>query len=230
MPPKPGRSRARGPALTEEKILRCAIRLADEKGIEAVSMRAIAGKLGVEAMALYNHVGGKDEILGGIVEIVVSEIDVPVGGSDWRACMRRRAISAHEVLLRHPWAAALIESNTGTGRSRLKYADSVLGVLRKAGFSIELAYDAFLTLDSYIYGFALQEVNWPYPSNEVPAAIARLQAQIPATEYPHVTEVMGFVTRKRLESPNGYEREFAFGLELILDGLERTLAASKKGD
>src|SRR3990170_833011 len=128
MPRKSGRGRARGAALTEEKILRCAIRLADEKGIEAVSMRAIAGKLGVEAMALYNHVGGKDEILGGIVDLVVSEIDVPVGGSDWMACMRRRAISAHEVLLRHPWASGLIESHTGTGPSRLKYADSVLGV------------------------------------------------------------------------------------------------------
>lgn len=229
MPPKAVRGRPRGAALTPEKILRCAIRLADERGIEAVSMRTIAGKLGVEAMALYNHVAGKDEILGGIVDLVVSEIDVPAGGSDWRACMRRRAISAHEVLLRHPWASALIESHAGPGPIRLRYADSVLGVLRRAGFSIELAYEAFLTLDSYIYGFALQEVNWPSPPNEVPAAVARLRPQIPASEYPHVTEVMDFVTRRRAEAPKAaYEAEFAFGLELILDGLERTLQASAK--
>ena len=223
MPRKPARGRARAP-LSQEKILRCAIRMADEAGIEALSMRALAAKLGVEAMSLYNHIPSKDELLNGIVDLVVAEIDVPTGGPDWRASMRRRAISAHEVLLRHPWAAAVIESRASQSPIRLRYADSVLGVLRGAGLSIERAYEAFLTLDSYVYGFTLQEVSWPHPAEEVETVIERLRPQIPAADYPHVTEVMGFVSqRPRASSPRAYEAEFLFGLDLILDGLEKRI-------
>jgi AcrR family transcriptional regulator len=226
-PRKPGGGRPRA-ALNEEKILRCAMRVADEEGIDAVSMRTVAGKLGVEAMSLYNHVGGKDQILSGIVDLVVAEIDVPVGGSDWRASMRRRAVSAHEVLLRHPWASALIESRASQSPIRLRYADSVLGILRQAGFSIEMAYNAFLTLDSYVYGFTLQEVSWVYPPDQVKEVVARLRPQVPAADYPHVTEIMEFVAQREAPSPRAYEAEFAFGLDLILDGLARAVAGSRE--
>jgi len=229
MPKRPARGRPRSPVLGNEKILRCALRLADERGIDALSMRTIAGKLGVEAMSLYNHVSGKDHILEGIVDLVVAEIRAPVSGGDWKTSMRRWALSAHEVLLRHPWAAVLIESRPVPSPVRLRYADSVLGALRGAGFPVEMAYQAFLTIDSYIYGFTLQEVSWPYPVNEVPAHVANLRPQVPASEYPHVTEVMDAVLRRRaVSTAAAYEAEFTFGLDLILEGLSRVLAEVTK--
>lgn len=227
MPRKPRsdakRRRTRRAPLSRERILRRAIEQADQNGIESLSMRRLAGSLGVEAMSLYNHVANKDEMCDGMVDLVVSEIDVPTGAADWKTAMRRRAISAHEVLLRHPWASALFESRTTLSPVRLRYADSFLGVLREAGFSIKLAYNAFLTLDSYVYGFTLQEVNWAHGPEEVPSVIERLSPQVPVNEYPRVAEVMGFVMRSRTEragSAAAYESEFEFGLDLILDGFE----------
>lgn len=184
-------------------------------------MRSIAAKLGVEAMSLYNHVSGKDQILDGIADLVVAEIRAPPSGGDWRSSMRRWALASHAVLLRHPWAAALIESRPTPSPVRLRYADSVLGVLRGAGFAVERAYQALLTIDSYIYGFTLQEVSWPYRADEVPSRIAELRPQIQASDYPHVSEVMGAVMSLRGRSAIPYEAEFAFGLDLILDGLDR---------
>lgn len=221
---RPARGRPRSPVLGDEKILRCALRLADEQGIEALSMRTIAAKLGVEAMSLYNHVTGKDHILDGIVDLVIAEISAPASGGDWKTSIRRWGFSLHEVLLRHPWAAVLIESRPTLGPARLRYGDSVLGAFRAAGFSVEAAYHAFMTLDSYIYGFALQEVSWPSPADAVPARIESLRGQIPASEFPHITEVMEAVLRRRAAAPTtAYEAEFAFGLDLILDGLGRVL-------
>ncbi len=222
-------SRKRATGLTPERILRSALRIADEDGLTAVSMRSIAAKLGVEAMSLYNHVTGKEQIIVGIIDLVLEEIDVLLTATDWKASMRRRAISAREAMLRHPWAAALIESHSSTSDVRLRYADSVLSVLRRAGFTIQQAYGAFLTLDSYIYGFVLQEVNWPHEPQEVPEAIEQIRPQVSPSRFPYVTEVMSFVARQRSESPGGYESEFAFGLELVLDGLERLLSASGEG-
>jgi AcrR family transcriptional regulator len=221
LPSDAKRRRTRRVPLSRERILRRAIEQADRNGIESLSMRRLAASLGVEAMSLYNHVANKDEICDGMVDLVVSEIDLPTGAADWKAAMRRRAISAHEVLLRHPWAAALFESRTTLSPVRLRYTDSVLGVLREAGFSIELAYNAFLTLDSYVYGFTLQEVNWAHKPEEVPSVIERLSPQVPVDEHPHLAEVMGFVMRSRTErAASAYESEFQFGLDLILDGFE----------
>jgi AcrR family transcriptional regulator len=229
MPKRPARGRPRSPVLGDQKILLCALRLADERGIDALSMRTIAGKLGVEAMSLYNHVSGKDHILDGIVDLVIAEIRAPAVGGDWKMSMRQWALSSHEVLLRHPWAAVLIESRPNLSPVRLKYGDSVLGALRGAGFNVDTAYQAFLTIDSYIYGFTLQEVSWPYPANEVPARIEDVRGQIPAGEFPHITEVMEAVLRRRALSPAAaYESEFVFGLDLILTGLDRILTESRK--
>jgi AcrR family transcriptional regulator len=222
--PEPQPRRARRAFLSQERILRRAIKLADKQGIESLSMRRLASSLGAEAMSLYNHFASKDEILDRMIDLIVSEIDVPTSEADWKTAMRRRANSAHEVLLRHPWAPALFESRRNLSPVRLRYADSVLGILRAGGFPLELAYDAFLTLDSYVYGFTLQEVNWPYEAQELPAAVERLSPQVPAGEYPRVAEMLDFARRPR---PGGtaaaYESEFAFGLDLILDGLERAL-------
>jgi len=223
MAKKPRRGATRRAPLSAERILRCAIGLADDSGIESLSMRNLADQLGVEAMSLYNHISNKDDILEGMTDLVVAEIELPSGDVDWKAGMRQRAISAHHVLLRHPWAAALLESRPGVSPTRLRYADSVLGVLRRAGFSVELAYEAFLTLDSYIYGFTLQAASWAYEAKEAPAVVERLMTQVPMSEYPHLVEVMGFVRGPRAgrASAASYQSEFEFGLDLILDGLER---------
>lgn len=214
--------------LSRERVLRAAIALAHEGGIESLTMRKLGQALGVEAMSLYRHVANRDEILDGIVDMVISEIEVPRKGADWKMAMRQRAISAHEVLLRHPWASSLFESRKGVSPERLRYADAIVGSLREAGFPIATAYRAFLTLDSYIYGFTLQEVSWALDAAELPEVTARLRPQIPADVYPNVLEVMEYVAdsksaragSKGKRAP-GFSSEFEFGLELILDGLGR---------
>lgn len=224
MSPKTDPGPARVP-LSKEAVLRAAIALADESGIDALSMRRLAEKVGVEAMSLYTHVKNKDEILDGIVDLVVSEIALPKG-RDWKAAMRRRAISAHQVLLRHPWAAGLVESRMSLGGPGLRLCNAVLGELRQAGFPIELAYHAFLTLDSYIYGFTLQELSWPHAADQLPEAIAAVKPQISTREYPYLHEIMGYVLGSPKRAPvgpgsRGYDTDFEFGLDLILDALER---------
>ena len=205
--------------LTRERVLQAAIALCDEGGIESLSMRKLGQELGVEAMSLYNHVANKDDILDGIVDEVVSEIEVPPIGDDWKAALRQRANSARDVLSRHPWATGLIESRTNPGPATLRYYDSVIGSLREAGFSIEMAAHAFSALDSYIYGFALQEVSLPFETSEEASDVAEiLLERLPADEYPHLTEM---TTEHAMKPRYDYANEFGFGLELILDGLER---------
>ncbi len=204
--------------LTRERVLRAASAFADENGIESLSMRRLGQQLGVEAMSLYNHVANKDEILDGMVEMVVGEFEVPPEGVDWKVAMRQTAKSIHEVLLRHPWASVLIESRVQASPVRFRYGDAVSGTLRRAGFSIELAYRAFLTIESYIHGFTLQEVNCPFDAEERPDVAATLEPQIAVDEYPYLAEMIGLMMQK---GAAGYESEFEFGVNLILDGLER---------
>jgi AcrR family transcriptional regulator len=147
--------------LSRERVLRAAVELADESGIEALTMRALGRRLGVEAMSLYNHVGNKDDILDGISDLVLGDIEVPPSGTEWKAAMRHRAISAHGVLLAHPWAAMLIMSRYNIGPGMTRYLDATLGRLREGGFTIDGALDAWNTLDSHLYGFTLQELNRP---------------------------------------------------------------------
>ena len=157
-------SRAATPRLplTRQRVLHAAVALADRDGVGSLSMRKLAQELGVEAMSLYHHVANKDDILDGIVDVVFSEIDLPTNDIDWRAAMRQRAISARQALRRHPWATGLMESRSTPGPATLRHHDAVLGILRNAGFSIELAAHAFSVLDSYVYGFALQESSLPF--------------------------------------------------------------------
>jgi AcrR family transcriptional regulator len=202
--------------------------LADRSGIESVTMRELGRWLGVEAASLYNHVTGKDDLLDGITDLAVGEIDVPTRVADWKDAMRRRAMSALDVFSRHPWASGLIDSREQMGPARLAYVDGVLGVLLEAGFSAEAAANAFMALDSYIYGFERQrtELNLGEGGADTTAAARSVQMAASPEAYPALERVAGeFAAR-----PYDIAASFEFGLDLILDGLDRLLASGRSAD
>ena len=210
-------TRSRRP-LTRERVLRTALRLVDKRGLDALSMRKLAQELGVEAMSLYNHVANKDEILAGIVELVVGEIDLAEDEPDWKAGMRRRVLSAHEALARHPWAASLWMSRGGMlGGARTRYADAVLRGLRDGGFPPEVTYHAYHVLQSNVLGFTLQEQNLRFDVKDLPRRARRFLERFPADEFPELAAHV----RQHLEPHDGRGGAFEFGLDLILDSLER---------
>ncbi|MEU0394946.1 TetR/AcrR family transcriptional regulator [Streptomyces sp. NPDC006208] len=222
MAPRSAAGAAPREPLSTERVLRTALALADSGGAEALTMRRLGQELGVEAMSLYKHVANKDAILDGIVDLVVGEISVPSPEDDWKAAMRRRGISAHEVLLRHPWACRLLMSRPHVGPAMLRYVDSTLGSLREAGFSIEQADRAWSAMDSHIYGFTLQRLNFPFEVEQFPEAAATHLPQLPPGRYPHLTEMAVHV----MEGTYDGAPDFVFGLDLILDGLERMVAGA----
>jgi AcrR family transcriptional regulator len=204
--------------VTPERILSAALRLADAHGLGALSMRKIAGELGVEAMALYNHVPNKDAILDGLVEAVLGEIELPQPDEPWQEGMRRRARSARAVFSRHPWAMGLVEARPqNSSPRRLGYYDTVLGSLRTAGFGHRLAMRAFSILDAFIFGFILQEQNLAFGDDESLQEVGADLLQQMADAFPHLTEV----TTAAMAEGYDFEAEYAFGLELLLDALER---------
>jgi AcrR family transcriptional regulator len=202
-------------------VLGAAVSLADEVGLESLTMRELGVRLGVEAMSLYNHVANKDDLLDGMVDLVVSEIDLPSDTADWKEAMRRRAISAQSVFSRHPWASALVDSRESSGPARLRYFDWVIGTLRRAGFTLEMTVRAFSLLDSYVYGFGRQQLNVAAPPDMTPEEMAEafLRA-IPADEYPYLREM---VVEHAMKSGYDEGADFEFGLDLVLDGLARLL-------
>jgi AcrR family transcriptional regulator len=215
-------TRRRAP-LSRQRVLQTAIALADDHGIEALTMRKLGEVLGVEAMSLYNHVANKDDLLDGMVEAMFEEIGVPERGASWKAAMRQRALDLRTSLLRHPWAIGLMESRAQPAAATLRHHDAVLGILRKAGFSVEAAGHAYSILDSYIYGFALNDRSLPFDtSEEVVALGTRYLRELPLAEYPYLIE---FLTERAMKPGYSYGDEFAFGLDLILDGLERVRKA-----
>jgi AcrR family transcriptional regulator len=185
-------------------------------------MRKLGQELQVEAMSLYNHVANKDDILDGIVDLVFGEIALPSGSGDWKLAMRKRAISAHEALLRHPWAPSLMQSRTRPGPATMKHHDSVLGSLRRAGFTLVLAAHAVSVIDGYVYGFALQQINIPLQSTEQVAIVGENILRQLAGSYPYLAEM---ITDHALMPGYDYSEEFEFGLDLILDGLDRLRSA-----
>jgi AcrR family transcriptional regulator len=209
--------------LNRERVLRGAIAVADAAGIGALTMRSLAAELGVKPMSLYHHVANKDDILDGIVDTVFGEIELPAPDGEWRPAMRRRAISARQVLARHPWATPLMSSRTNPGPDTLRHHDAVIGTLRRAGFSIGMTAHAFSLIDSYVYGFTLQEKALPVDGPEqVPEVAEAMLAQFPAEAYPHLAAF----TRDHILQPGyDYGEEFEFGLDLILDGLERAFTS-----
>lgn len=182
-------------------------------------MRKLGQVLGVQAMSLYNHVADKEDVLDGLVDIVFSEIQLSCEGGDWRRAMRRRAISAREVLSQHRWAIGLMESRTHPGSANLKHHEAVLRCLREAGFSVALTAHAYSALDSYMYGFALQQASLPFDTGDQAAEVAGAIMQAFATgEYPRLAEI---ATEHVMKPGYSYEREFEFGLDMLLDSLER---------
>ncbi|WP_410599385.1 TetR/AcrR family transcriptional regulator [Amycolatopsis sp. lyj-90] len=204
-------------SLTRERVLRAAIEVADSGGVEAMTMRRVAQHLGVEAMSLYHHVPNKDAILDGVIDAVFAAIALPdTGNDDWREAIRARASSAREVLSRHSWALGLMDSRRNPGKATLRHHDAVLGVLRRAGFTLPMAVHAVSLIDSYIGGFVLQESNLPV-SGDVDQVAGDLLEQLPPDEFPYLTEVVVEHSRRPEYDHTG---EFAYGLDLILEGLE----------
>jgi Tetracyclin repressor-like, C-terminal domain/Bacterial regulatory proteins, tetR family len=212
--------------VTRDRAVGSAISLADADGLTALTMRKLAEALGVEAMSLYHHVANKEQLLDGMIDTVFGEIELPPTDVDWKTGMRQRCNSVREVLLRHPWAIGVMESRTSPGSSILRHHDSVLGCLRNGGFSVPMAAHAFALLDSYVYGFVLQEVNLPFDDGDnVGELVEEMMPQMSIEDYPHLIEL----TVEHVLKP-GYRfgDEFAFGLDLILDGLDRAARSTKK--
>jgi AcrR family transcriptional regulator len=208
--------------LSRERVLRAAIDQADALGLEALSMRKLADILEVAPMALYRHVANRDDLIDGMVDIVFSQVVVPSSGTDWKTAMRRRAISLRDVLSRHRWAIGLMESRRNPGPANLRHHDAVLGSLRAGGFDIVGAAHAYSLLDSYIYGFALTKMNLPFETAEEIGEVAQEMLEpFPLNAYPNLLEIL---TEHVMKPGYDYGDEFAYGLDAILDGLERSRA------
>jgi AcrR family transcriptional regulator len=208
---------SRRPPLSPERIVRAAIKLADRRGLEALSMRKLATTLKVEAMSLYNHVANKDELLDAMVDAIVGEIALPPRGGAWKAAMRARAVSALSVMTAHPWAPMLIVSRINVGPNMLRYIDATLATLRDAGFTWEQTDRAWNTLDNYIYGFTLQQQNFPVNPDDYASAAAAYLPMLSAEQYPYMREMTALVA----DGSHDGTLDFGFGLDVILDGLER---------
>ncbi|MFO0547796.1 MAG: TetR/AcrR family transcriptional regulator [Polyangiaceae bacterium] len=212
--------------VTRERALRVAMGLADAEGIAELTMRRLADALGVEAMSLYHHVPNKDAILDGMIDIVFSEIELPRRDVDWQTALRGRIASVRAVLLRHPWAIRLMESRRAPGPATLGHHDAMLGCLRGGGFSIPLAAHAYALCDAFVYGFVHTELNLPFQSSSETQEVAgEIFRAMPAGAYPHLAEL---AIEHVLRPGYSYSNEFEFGLELILDGLARSLAAERQ--
>lgn len=205
--------------VSRERALKVAMELADSGGLSELTMRRLAEVLGVEAMSLYHHVPNKAAILDGMVDLVFEEVELTSLDGDWKAAMRQRAHSLRAALKRHGWAITLMESRTAPGPATLAHHDAVLGCLRRAGFSIALTAHAYAVLDGYIYGFVLTELNLPFDSESTTQQVAKgIFEQLPEGAYPHLVEL----TLNHVLKPGyAYSKEFVWGLDLILDGLER---------
>ena len=210
------------PALTRDRVVAAAVRVADRGGLTAVSMRSVGRELGVEAMSLYHHVPGKEGLLDALADAAISEIELPAPGLAWREAMTARAASARTVLARHPWALGLLESRREPGPALLRHHDAVLGCLRRGGFPLDLAVHAFSAIDAYVYGFVLTEINLPFDGDSDTAAGDFVAGLEPLGEqYPYLAEVLAEQFR---DGRYSYAPEFGFGLELVLDGLTERLA------
>jgi AcrR family transcriptional regulator len=222
MPRPDSETPARRVPLSRDRVLRAAVAIADAAGIGSLTMRSLAQELGVKPMALYYHVANKDEILDGIVDLVFSEIELPSADGDWRSEIVRRANSARRVLGRHPWAIGLMESRKTPGSATLRHHDATIGTLRAAGFSVEMTAHCYALLDSYIYGFALQEASLPFEGAGTVADVAEpMMQQFPADAYPHLVEM---TTEYVLQPGYDFGNEFEFGLGVILDAIASSLS------
>jgi AcrR family transcriptional regulator len=198
--------------------------VADAGGLETLTMRTLGQELGVGPMALYRHVANKDDMVDGIVDLVFDEIGVPSAGADWKAAMRERAFSVRDALLRHRWAIGLLESRRNPGPANLRHHDAVIGNLLAAGFDMAMAAHAYSLLDAYIYGFALTKMSLPFESTSDIAEVAQTMLEpFPLNAYPNLAR---FITEHAMKPGYDYADEFGYGLDVILDGLERDLGTA----
>lgn len=205
--------------LTRERVVQGAVELADEIGIEALTIRKLAEALGTKPMTIYHHVPSKDEIVDGMVEIVFSEIATPPEDEDWKPAMRIRCVSAREVINRHRWAAPLMESRTSPGPENLGHHEAVLACLRRGGLSWQMTAHAYAVLDAFVYGFAFQEATLPSQMDGEFVEVAQdIAAAFDPESFPHL---VGFTVNHVFQPGYDFGDSFAFGLDLILDGLER---------
>lgn len=214
--------------LSKQRVIEAAVELADRQGLEGLTMRHLAEELRVGAMSLYYYVPNKDELIDGMVDVIFAEIELPsVGDGDWQAAMRRRAGSTRDALRRHRWAVGVMESRVTPGLASIRLHDAVLGCLREAGFSIEMAIHAYSVLDAYIYGFAQQEKSVPFDTSDEISGVIEQQVQHIeenpdlgdlAEQFPHIAEVVvGHIATSGWD----FAEEFEYGLDLILEALER---------
>ena len=207
--------------LTRAIVLRTALKRADKHGLDSLSMRSLARAVKVEPMSLYNHVNGKEDLLDALVDLVAGEIAPPVVGGDWKAEMRQRALSAHAVLMHHPWATMLFVSRVNVGPYMLRYVDATIGCLREGGFSYPMADYAWNTLDAFIYGFTLHRLNFPFDPSEFAPAARQFLPMIPPEQFPYLNGMSQEIIAGRHDGLQPFE----LGLDLLLDGFERLLAA-----
>ncbi len=210
--------------LSKQRVVVEAVRLADREGVDGLSMRRLAGALGAGAMSLYHYVASKDELLDAMIDIVFEQIELPPEETDWQSAMRQRAVSARQVLARHPWAIGLMESRTSPGPASLRHREAVTACLRRAGFTVVMATHANWLLDSYTYGFALQEAGLPFDTADELADMFQdvYLPQLPPDEFPYLNESAAVLAAA------GYDpaEEFIFGLDLVLAGLESLRASA----
>jgi len=215
--------RPRGP-LTRERVLRAAVALADEHGVEGLSMRELARELGFGAMSLYNHVANKNEMLDGMIDLVASEIEAPAPrNGDWKTAIRETALSAHQTLLRHPWASALWSSRV-PGPARLRYMDSLLRGLRESGFSVDTACRGFHAITTHVLGFTLQRLAFPVAQPELADVAKSFLADLSTEEFPYFAEHV----QHHIDAP-GQGDSFETVLDWIVEGLEQS-DRSRAGD
>ena len=221
---KPSKKRALEPArpsLTRVRIIEGAVKLADDIGVDALTIRKLATSLTVKPMTIYHYVANKEAIVDGMVDEVFNEIDLPSVDTDWKSAIRERSISARAVLVKHPWAVPLMESRSTPGPATLRHHDAVLGCLRNGGLSVAMTAHAFALIDALIYGFAIQEASLPATSGEEMAELVEeVFDMASADEYPYLTEL---TTEHILQPGYDFGNEFEFGLNLILDGLDKSV-------
>ena len=219
--PAPARRRAGGEALTRERVVAEAVRLADADGLGGLTMRRLGEALGVEAMSIYHHVDGKEALLDAMVDVVFAEVSVPEG-DDWRSALQLRAESMRAALARHPWALAVRSGLRTPGPATLTQHDTVLGCLRRGGFSVPLAGHAFALLDAYVYGFAQQEAALPFESGQDTAEMTgAFLAAMPEGVFPYLRE---YAVDRVMQPGWDFANKFGWGLELVLDGLAERLS------
>jgi AcrR family transcriptional regulator len=222
MPTPPRKTRPTRQRLSRERILRAALQLADEEGIDAVSMRRTGQALGVEAMSLYKHVSGKEDVLDGISDLVMEEIEVPSRDLPWRTALRQSAIATHQAMLRHPWAAPVLESRRNPGPTRMRYLDAVVSILLDAGFTLQDVARAFMAVDAHVYGFTTMILSFPFDLRDSPDEAQVLAEESFGDAFPGLRSMAELAV-----TGPGVPLELEFGLDLILDGLERRLSSTK---